>query len=106
MKSHPEPINIDDDVSDNDSDGVTQQLKELDVRNKYMQHIRVPTSKYFIINIAIELATDDYLTVNGVSGNHTSHGYTLARMRKEERLLQMGPTVAKQDDQYDYESNE
>lgn len=31
---------------------------------------------------------DDYLAVNGRSGNTSDQAYTLARLRKEERLLE------------------
>lgn len=40
-----DPVDIDDDVSDHGPESIEQQLKELDGMNKYMQHIRVPTSK-------------------------------------------------------------
>ena len=46
-----DPDDIDDDVSDHGPESIEQQLKTLDGMNKYMQNIRVPTSKgsYFLI---------------------------------------------------------
>lgn len=43
-----DPIDIDDDVSNEGPESLDQQLKELDGMNKYMQNIRVPTSKYLL----------------------------------------------------------
>ena len=62
--------------------------------NKYMQHIRVPTSNTFILLMFIELASDDYMVMNGARSGHVSDkAYTLARLRKEERGIEAGIDV-------------
>lgn len=45
-----EPIDIDDDISDHGPESVAQQLRELDGMNKYLQNIRIPTSKFNIFS--------------------------------------------------------
>lgn len=45
MHSHPDPIDIDDDVSDHGPESVATQLRELDGMNKYLQRVHIPSSK-------------------------------------------------------------
>jgi hypothetical protein len=74
LRSQPDPIDIDDDVSDHGAESVATQLRELDGMNKYLQKVRVPTSKPFncsYLYFDIELANDDYLNLNGVRNNAT-----------------------------------
>ncbi|CDW81046.1 UNKNOWN [Stylonychia lemnae] len=73
-----DPLDIDDDISDNGPESLENQLKELDGMNKYLQNIRVPT----------RFANDEFLTVNGRNGEQA---YTLERLRQEERLISMDP---------------
>jgi len=45
-KTQKDPVDIDDNLSEDlGPESVAQQLRELEGMNKYMQHIRVPTSK-------------------------------------------------------------
>jgi hypothetical protein len=72
-------------VSDNDIDA-EQQLKELDGMNKYLQNVRVPTSKLLSLTNtkSIEFLGDDYLEANRTDAERA---YTLQRLREEERIL-------------------
>lgn len=45
MTAKADPVDIDDDVSDHEPESVAQQIRELDGMNKYLQNIRLPTSK-------------------------------------------------------------
>ena len=79
-------MDIDDNLSEDlGPESVAQQLRELEGMNKYMQHIRVPTSNlHSQPNPCLELATDDYMNVNGRNSGGDK-AYTLARLRREER---------------------
>lgn len=85
-KTQKDPVDIDDNLSEEPGpESVAQQLRELEGMNKYMQHIRVPTSNQNSnLNLSLELATDDYLSLNGTKSGGDK-AYTLARLRREER---------------------
>lgn len=52
--------------------------------NKYLQNVRVPTSKYNEQFKCIEFAGDDYMERHG---QDAERAYTLQRLREEERIL-------------------
>lgn len=88
-KAIKDPLDIDDDISDHGPDSTEQQLQQLDGMNKYLQNVRVPTSKiYLYLNIfLIGFADDGFISLNGTNADKA---YTLERLRHEQKIMDGG----------------